>query len=172
MHTIDLTTALGRLLRDGARRDSFRADAANTAEEFNLRPEDRAAFLTLSPSELEAQADVLLRKRLDCVKRLAPNLCAKLSGALWPRFREYARNQWHEDKTRDALFFCEHVARDDFELLSRTELNRLQFLTSDSKIRVHFVRDLRFGNGRRRGIQILRRSRKRSVGETWFYFAF
>ncbi len=172
MHTIDFTTALARLLRDGARRDSFRANATNTAEEFNLCTEDRAAFLTLSPSELDAQADVLLRKRLEHVKRLAPHLCTNLGDTLWQRFREYAHNQWHEHKTRDALLFCQHVARKDFELLSRTELNRLQFLTSGSTICVHFVRDLNFGSRSRSGIQILRRDRKGKFSEAWLYLAF
>lgn len=171
MHAIDFTTALARLLRDGAQRDSFRANAICTADQLNVCAEDRAAFITLSPSELDAQADVLLRKRLDQVKRLAPTLCAGLAGHLWPRFRDYARRYWPEDAKGDALHFCEYVLLNDAGFVSRTELNRLRFLASTERLRVNIVRDLLVGNRRRSGIQILRRGRKGSVYETWLYLA-
>jgi hypothetical protein len=171
LHAIDFTTALGRLLRDGACRDSLRTDASNVADELNVRAEDRAAFITLSPTELDTQADVLLRKRLEHVKRLAPELCARLAGNLWQHFRAYARNQWHEDGSQDALHFCEHVLLNDAQIISRTELNRLEFLASGQRMRINFVRDLRVGNRKRSGIQILRRSGKGSVRETWLYLA-
>jgi hypothetical protein len=127
LHTIDFTTALGRLLRDGTRRDSFRANASSAADELNVRAEDRAAFIALSPTDLDAQADVLLRKRLEHVKRLTPELCAKLAGYVWPHFRVYARSQWPEDANRDALHFCEHVLLKDAQTVSRAELNRSSF---------------------------------------------
>ena len=149
MHAIDFTTALARLLRDGAQRDSFRANAIGAADQLNVRAEDRAAFITLSPAELDAQADVLLRKRLDHVKRLAPALCAKCADRLWPRFREYARHQWPESATGDALHFCEHVLLSDSGIASRTELNRLRFLASTARLRVSIVRDLPVGNSSR-----------------------
>ena len=171
MHAIDFTTALARLLRDGIRRDSFRASATSAADELNVRAEDRAAFLRLAPAELEAQADVLLRKRLDHVKRLAPELCARLAGQLWPRFQEYARDRWPDDTIRDALLFCEHVLLNEAPTVSRTELNRLRFLAGRASMRVCVVHDLPVGNRRRNGIQILRRGGQGGVRETWLYLA-
>jgi len=171
LHAIDFTTALARLLRDGAQRDSFRTSAIRAADQLNVRAEDRAAFITLSPAELDAQADVLLRKRLDHVKRLAPALCARFAGHLWPRFRDYARQQWPDDANGDALHFCEHVLRSDAGIVSRTELNRLRFLASTARLRINAVRDLPIAPRRRSGIQILRRSRKGRVRETWLYLA-
>ena len=171
MHAIDFTTALACLLRDGRRRNLFRSSAASTADELNVRAEDRAAFLMLSPAELDAQADLLLRKRLEHVKRLAPELCARLTGHLWPCFQEYARNLWPQDAIRDALHFCEHVLLNDAQLVLRTELNRLRFLASSAQMRVYLVRDFRVGNRRRNGIQILRRGGKGSIREMWLYLA-
>jgi hypothetical protein len=171
LHTIDFTTALGALLRDGARRDSFRADAAGTAEQLNVCAEDRPALLTLCPAELEAQADVLLRKRLDRVKRLAPELCAALGARLWPWFRTYARVEWQEDGCRDALRFIEHVRRCHGVAAARGECNRLGFRAGRSRIRIDWVRGLGAKARGRGGIQVLYRCADGAVREWWFYGA-
>ena len=170
--TIDFTTALARLLCDGARRDLFRANPANTARELNVRAEDQAAFLALSPEELEVQAEVLLRKRLDQIKALGPITCARLGTGLWPRFREYARDHWTASEQQDALAFCEHLFKIDAETVSRSEWNRLRFIASPARIHIRFVRDLRVGNRERSGIQILQRRNGSRVSERWFYLAF
>lgn len=170
MHSIDFTTGLALLLRDGARRDQFRENARSVADEVNLRPEDRAAFVTLSPTELDTQADVLLRKRLDRVKRLVPQLCERLGSNLWKHFQAYARNQWYDDGRRDALHFCDHLRLQDAQTVQNAELNRLRFLLGSRRLRVHFVRDLGVGIGRC-GLQIFRRVGQAGVCETRLYLA-
>jgi hypothetical protein len=131
LHTIDFTTALARLLRDGAWRDSFRENPSETADALHVRVADRAAFVSLSPNELEAQADTLLRKRIDQVKQFAPELCAGLGERLWPQFREYARRHWPEKASDDALRFCEKISATDPRVVSKAEINRLRFTASN-----------------------------------------
>lgn len=61
--TIDLTTALGRLLVNPGLRRSFAAAPDETARRLGLRGTDRKAFLALDPAQLDVQALSMAEQR-------------------------------------------------------------------------------------------------------------
>jgi len=90
---IDFITAFGRLLRDGNLRDVFALNPQHAGRQIYLRESDLPAWLQLDPADVEFQAEVLLRKRLDLVKWFAPETCRRLDKKLWPVFRQFARSR-------------------------------------------------------------------------------
>src|SRR5258708_6828653 len=90
----DFFTAFCRLLRDGKLRDVFAVNPQAAAEQVKLRLADCPAWLQLVPEDVEFQAIVLLRKRLDLVKYFVPETSRQLGEKLWPAFYTYARVSW------------------------------------------------------------------------------
>ncbi len=131
---MDFNTALARLLRDGKLRDAFRADPRKALAEMALEDVDRRALEGLDFAGLEVQADILLHKRFDLVKRWMPGTCEKAGR---PAFRVFARNQWPEDGLRDARQFCGYLAFSG--QLEPAENNRVRFLAGASRFSLHGV---------------------------------
>ena|SRR5581483_5390669 len=162
---MDLITALGRLLLDGRLRDAFTAHPLGVAEQLGVRSVDRPCLLAISIPDLEVQAEVLVRKRFDAIKRLLPVTLSRLEANGWSSFFRYARVQWPEAAEReiqDATEFCHYCARENPAVICRSELNRLNFALGKKRFAVHFARDLQIRNRKRRGLQIFVRSRRSS----------
>ncbi|MDB6108675.1 MAG: hypothetical protein JWR69_425 [Pedosphaera sp.] len=172
MKEIDLITALGRLLRDGALRDAFAADPSAMVNRLAVRMADRAALTTIPFADLELQAKVLLRKRFDILPRFIPATLTQLGTEAWARFQEYGRNLWPEGQHHeilDAQGFCHYCSRTIPQAICQSELNRLSFALGNHRLALHYVRDLRIRNRMRRGLQIFFRLNANRWRETVLY---
>jgi len=170
--TVDFTTVLARLLRDGAARDAYRANATALAEVWRVREDDLDAFLAFDPGELETQAAVLLRKRLDQVARLIPRTLAALDEGAWPVFRDYARAHWPDDDGAgyaDACDFCMAIRQGRPAALCMAEWNRLRFLRGPRLAAIHLTAALPSPSRPRRALQLLFRRRNGAWREFLVY---
>jgi len=171
--TIDLITALGRLLSDGSLRDAFAADPLAVAAAFGLRENDLATFTRLAPDDLEFQALVLLRKRFEAVRRVIPSTCSRLGGKGWARFQAYARMHRFsgtDQPAREAHGFCQRLLQLEPEALCDFEWNRLCFVLGGSRVAAHFVRGLPIRNSPRLALQCFLRGRRSGCRELALYF--
>ena len=145
MAAIDFATALARLLRDGSLRDAFAADSIQWTRELDVSDEDFQALVSLSLAELEVQANVLLRKRFDEVRRLLPVTCSRIGKVAWSCFKEYARRHWPQQvpmALSDAQAFCIFLRVHNPQILCRSEENRVVFAGSDKRFGLSLVPDL------------------------------
>src|SRR5262245_61787810 len=129
MEQIDFTTALGRLLRDGALRDAFHSAPLSAIQSLNVFEAECPSLLNLNPVDLEFQAQILLRKRFEAVARLLPQTCSNLGVSAWPAFAEYARDYWPEGQLNpsyDAQSFADRLLSRG-EPVCIAERNRLRF---------------------------------------------
>lgn len=173
MAEIDFITAFARLLRDGKLRDAFAANPQAVARQVHLRIADLPAWRQLIPADVEFQADVLLRKRLDWVKFFAPETCRRLGEKLWPNFRAFARENWPPEnaaKIFDSFQFCERLKQQSPESVAAAEWNRLRFAISQRRLAFHRVQRTDSQQRTRRGLQIFLRRRGRRWREYFFYF--
>lgn len=143
MPATDFINALGRLLRDGALRDALATNPYAVAAHLKLRDGDAAALAQLIPAELEFQAGVLIRKRLDLVCRILPETCRRLGAETWPVYLAYARTCWpkrEQSATHDAHGFCRHLQQHQPDCLCPAEVNRLRFAVSSKRFALHIIR--------------------------------
>jgi hypothetical protein len=169
----DFITAFGRLLCDGKLRDVFAANSQTAAEQIRLRQSDLSAWLQLVPADVEFQADVLLRKRLDLVKFFAPETCRRLGEELWPTFRKFARVNWLPEggvKISDAFLFCQHLKRQSPEAVAASEWNRLDFALSKRRMALQWVQMPTTKNKTRHGLQFFLRGQGQRWREFFLYF--
>lgn len=172
MAEIDFITAFARLLRDGTLRDQFAEDALAAAKNIQLRLTDYPAWQQLVSADVEFQADVLLRKRLDAVKTFAPATCRRLGDTLWPVFREFARHHWpgeEDEKFLDAHQFCRALKQKQPDAVAGWEWNRFKFALSKSHVAFFLVKIPLAKNKSRRGIQLLTRNRSGRGREFFIY---
>jgi len=159
LHETEFSEALGRLLTDGQLRDDFAIDPDGVISSLCQDALVQAQLLRLKIEELEAQAEVLLRKRFDVIKRMLPHLVARLERNAWPLFRQYARTRWLP-ASQDALTFAEYARSEVPSHVDTREINRLRFaLEPRPSLKLHWV-TLRPS---RPALQILIRFRK----DTW-----
>jgi hypothetical protein len=128
--------------------------------------------LQLIPADVEFQADVLLRKRLDLVKFFAPETCRQLGEKLWPAFRAFARENWPPEnaaKFFDAFQFFERLKQQPSDAIVAAEWNRLRFAFSKRRLAFHGVRMPDARHRARRGLQFFLRGRGRRWREYFFY---
>jgi len=170
---IDFITAFGRLLRDGSLRDVYAASPQAAAGQIRLRRPDLALWLQLVPEDVEFQATVLLRKRLELVKYFVPETSRRAGERLSAAFRGYARTHWPPDgcdQFFDTYLFCQHLDQHLPGTVVRTEWNRLAFVASERRVAVHWVRLPVAPPGWRFGIQFFVRGPGRQRQEFLFYF--
>lgn len=161
MATPDFTGALARLLQDGELRDLFRRDPQAAADRLGLDPENRRVIIGLSASNLDAQAEVLLRKRFEQVLPFAPETCAKSPESGWHEFRAYARFNWPGEGgggAIDARDFCRNLLANGKPMFT-PELSRLEFICGNDPFAVRFIRDYPADGKPRAALQILLRRR-------------
>lgn len=173
MVAIDFITAFGRLLRDGAMRDAFAANPRALAAQLNLCASDCAALSQLIPADLEFQAGVLIRKRLDSVRRIIPETCRLLGAETWPTFHAYARTSWpprEHSAAHDAHGFCRHLQHHQPNSLCEAELNRLRFVLSQDRFSIHFIRHKGKRNKSQPALQLILRFGRQRWREITFYF--
>lgn len=169
---IDFTIALARLLRDGALRDRFAADPEVILQAMDVEEGDWASLRQLSVQDLEYQAEILLRKRLDKVRAFLPSTCARLKDAAVPIFLQYARTSWPEEGSlgwKDAEGFLAFLQSHSPESISRSDAYRVAFLKGDRSRELHWSNDLWIRGRSRRGLQILRRTELGNLRESAVY---
>lgn len=165
----DFTTALARLLSDGELRDAFARDPEAVADLLEVSPLDREAFCQLVASDLEAQAEVLLRKRFEGMGGWLGKTCAALPEDGWFAFRTYARPKWSDSpgRTGDALAFSQAL-RVQGVRTERAEVNRLKFAEGVGLASIHFLPS---GPSRRHGgFQAFIRGKARTWREWEIHF--
>ena len=163
MPAIDFITAFGRLLREGSLRDAFVVNPQAVVARLNLTDDQRVALLQLIPEDLEFQARVLLRKRLDIVRRIVPKSCRRLGMDEWKLFNEYARSRWDKETdtpVRDAYYFCCHIEQTGPHAVEPAEWNRLRFLLGGKRFVTSFVRRNSCGITQWPALQILIRGHR------------
>lgn len=171
MPPIDFTTALGQLLCDGALRDALAADPRAVAARLNLCESDCAALAQLVPADLEFQADVLIRKRFNLVRRIVPETCRLLGAETWPVFHAYARTHWlrrEQSPAHDAQGFCCHLQQHQSDGLCEAEWNRLRFILSPARFACHFIRRPPARNQTKHAMQLFLRLGRRRWREMIF----
>lgn len=168
MPSVDFQNALALLLRDGGWRDAFRTDAAATCRRLGVAEDDASVLAGLEPGQLETQADVLLRKRLERVRPHLTESCRRLGSGLWAEFRRYARERWENEGLADALAFAGHVAAVRPGALARWEWARLRFM-ADAKRCFGVGPVLTYANPLRWrvGLLLFIRRRDGTAGEGW-----
>lgn len=175
MATIDLITALGRLLRDGALRDALALNPASVVAKLDVREIDRQAIMQLIPEDLEFQARALLRKRLDAIRQLVPETCRRLGQEAWPAFHRYARTQWPAGRNpavQDAYEFSRYLKNHHAGSLCGMEWNRLQFAQSRNRLSLRWVRRQAAAKAVGPMIQVFLRSRPEVWHELLLQFRF
>ena len=168
----DFITAFGRLLRDGTLRDRLAANPEAAAQSADLSTRDWPAWRQLVPADVEFQAGVLLRKRLEQVRPFLPETCQRLGDNLWPAFHAYARYHWPAEpnpKLDDAFQFCTRLTQKFPTLVCATERNRLKFACSRRKIALYRATIKTIRQQLRPGLQLFIRSRKNGWREISFY---
>jgi hypothetical protein len=167
----DFITALGRLLRDGNLRDSLAANAQATASQLSTCERDILSLSQLVPEDLEYQASVLLRKRLDLIRPVLADTCHGLGSQAWPAFYQYARVSWPSGVDaiyRDAVGFVEHLQGLGIHKISEMERNQVRFAVGQKKFEVHLIRRM---NGKR-ALQLLIKSAGGNRHQFLIYFKF
>jgi len=163
---IDFITAFGRLLRDASLRHAYASDPLGTAENIGLPIESRSAWLALDPTDLEFQAEVLLRKRFEAVSQLIPQTIANAGARAWPLFAEYARHVWpggEPVELDDARGFCSHLESLQNGFIQTEERNRVRFAAGNSRVAFHQVADAFIRHRRRPCLQVF----LRTTGRAW-----
>jgi len=139
---IDFVTALGRLLHDAGLREAFREDRTRAVEALNVRAQDNQTLLGLAADELEFQARILLKKRLNTIRRWTPITCDRLGEQLWATFVDYSNTLSSlSDATQDAYCFAKYVAVEAPAAMCCSEMERLRFATGRARFCMRFTRD-------------------------------
>ena len=173
MAAVDFITAFGRLLRDGAMRDDFAANPSAVALRLDLTEGDCAALTQLIPADLEFQARILIRKRLDIVHRIIPETCRALDAEAWSVFHAYARTTWPtsgQSAAHDAHGFCRLLQQHQPDALCEVELNRVRFALSRRRFVLHFIHRKSTRNESKPALQVFWRFGQRRWREITFYF--
>jgi hypothetical protein len=151
----EFSEALGCLLTDGRLRDDFAVDPDGVISSLCQDALVRVQLAALKIEELEAQAEVLLGKRFEMIKRILPVLICRLEMQAWPLFRQYARNRWLPSP-QDALEFAEYASQKNSVGINMREVNRLRFAVgTKAALKLHWI-SLRHSPA----LQVLMRLRK------------
>jgi len=165
---IDFVTALGRLLDNPALRQAFRADPVMVVHGLAVREDDREALEKLAPDDLEFQASILLRKRLETIQRRLPVMCSRLDERLWDTFVNYSQSERAPENasSNDVPGFAEYVARVEPKAKCQSELNRTRFAAGRRRFGLQFTNDLALAGRARFGLQIFLRG-SRGIWQEW-----
>jgi glucan biosynthesis protein len=131
--SVDLTTAIGRLLSDAGLRTVFRGSPNVAAEMINLDTKDVAMFIQLDISQIEDQAATLLNKRWNEVRSLIPKTVQDLGEEAHDLFMFYANQNWPEGHRRhplDAFQFLQFLIGNKIHRPSGMELKRVRWMKS------------------------------------------
>lgn len=166
----DAATVLGRLLADPALRASLRRDPASVARTLDADP---GMLADLDLDGLEQQAQGLVDKRFHEVAKLLPLTIAGLGASAAAVFAEHAAAFWPEGHRRhahDADAFGRFLEARRLPAC-RSELNRLRFGMSGSRLGLRWVADAQVRGGARPAVQVLYR-RRGAVRSVALYLGF
>ena len=139
MRENEFSEALGRLLTDGSLRDQFATDPDAAISSLCEDALVRADLVALKVEELEIQAEVLLRKRFELIRRILPGLVCRLETKAWPLFRQYGRVCWLP-APHDALRFAEYARSENPGEMGEREINCMRFTLEESvRVRFHWI---------------------------------
>ncbi len=174
MQEAEQIDALARLLSSRELRDSFRRAPREVCAELGIGEAAQSLLLSIENGSLETQAELLLRKRFHEVRQLIPRTVAALGVRARRAFFDYAESHWpsgHQRHVVDALNFCRGLKSRGMRCVSRAEFNRLLFITSSRRFRIHAVSDLIVEGRSRIAVQVLMRGRSGRVRERFYYTA-
>lgn len=161
LKSLDLTTALARLLADTELRNAFVGDPEQVADQLPIRDADRDALISLDIEALQRQAMTLIDKRLYEVGRIIPQTIERLGCQAIGEFHRYADQNWpsgHRRHFDDALAFLDFLnSHGDRAIVCQSERNWLRFGVGQRRFSLHLVFDLMVGKRPRRAIQFLYR---------------
>lgn len=149
---IDYVSAIAQLLSNITLRRAFRSDPEVTARKMQVCQHDLPELIKLNADALDAQADVLIRKRLHETAQRLPMTRAALGEEFDRRFSAFAEQYWptsHRRHDLDAATFAAELIQQRVQGVCRTELNSVRFAArKTSWPRIHL------------GAHVLRRGRK------------
>lgn len=160
MKQLDAVEALALLLHDRRLRNCFAEDPYRAARMMGLPAEQIAAFVNVSISQLNEQADSLLRKRMTEVAKLIPETWKRLGVNARSTFLAYAEHApWPRGHRRhwiDADAFCRHLKGNvQSPHYLRSEHHQVAFLASERSFSFTVLR-----NDEHRGV-------RRSHWQSW-----
>jgi len=141
---IDFVTALAALLSQSELRTRFAQDPVLVADELSIVGEDRAMFIALQPEQVNAQADLLITKRMKEVYKFLPQTYRQLGRYAAKCFTSYASNNWphtHRRHLEDAYGFCQYLKMRDYPI-NQSEFNHLAFLRNGRRISLALAKDV------------------------------
>jgi len=166
-------TFLSKLLSDSKLRSEFSNKPQDVIELYTFDDDDRDMLFSLSASELNIQANILLQKRLHEVQCILPNTFLLNQLQLSQTFLQYAESYWPEGYTKhslDAIKFCHYLKNHNIHF-DHAELNRLRFAIAKRFFSVYIHRKLNVNGRSHFALQILYRF-KFPVKELHLYLAF
>ena len=169
--TTDFVSALAQLLFNPALRKTFLANPATAAELLNLADEARPMFLSLSPQQVEHQAQLLITKRMRETFQQLPVTVKCLGPSVVATFTEYATQYWpqtHRRHSDDALQFCQFLYTRQLPF-NQSEYNRCRFRSDSKRLQVCLAKDAVVNGRLHLALQVLYR-RKGYQGEWRIYF--
>jgi hypothetical protein len=140
---------------------------------YTFDDDDRDMLFSLSASELDIQANILLQKRLHELQSILPNTFNLNKLDLSQSFLKYAESYWPEGYSKhrlDAIEFS-HYLRNHKIHFDHAELNRLRFASAKRFFSVYVHRKLKVNGRSHFALQILYRF-KFPVKELHLYLAF
>lgn len=150
----DLTIALGRLLSDGALRETLRRDPEAASRLLGV---DIELLRELDPVGLEQQARGLIDKRFHEVAKRLPRTVDGLGARSTGVFVEYAGGAWpegHDRHLHDAAAFGAFLEQRGLPVC-RSELNRVRFACGKMPISIRLAPDVWAAGRSRWAIQVL-----------------
>ena len=171
--TTDPTSVLARLLSDSSLRSAFARDRAGVLCSLGVVDgPQRAALLSLRPEHLEAQARVLVGKRLHAVAAMLPRTMERLGERARELFHAHAQTCWpkgHQRHLNDAVAFGRFLVRHRPAWVDVAEWNRVRFGAGSRRFRVHVASVRTPDAGSRRAVQVLFR-RRRGGNRCWLVY--
>ena len=127
--TTDFVTALARLLSDPSLRLQFCEEPEHVARQIGVAQEDWHSFVSISPEQLNRQAETLLNKRWHEVRRLVPKTIEMLGSEAVDLFRFYATKEWpqgHRRHSVDAHRFLRFLISNEIAKPEKYEMIRIR----------------------------------------------
>lgn len=164
---------LAKLLSDSVLRLEYTRQPEQVLERNNLRERDKHIFLGISPQQLDAQADILIRKRMRELYAMIPVTMTGHGERAGNLFRAYAECNWpqgHQRHHLDAIRFCEYLKHAGMDF-NRSEYYRVRFAIGRARWQIRFVRDAWIGNCFKCAVQVLCRIGKRTYERRFYLYS-
>jgi len=152
---IDVQT---QLLSNKELRAQFKSNPVVTAKRLGLNTQELDFARTVGTDSLDRQADLLIHKRYNHVKKILPWTVQKLGKQAYSEFEKYAGSYWPSGEQyhfQDAENFVEWLMKNANNWLCQVERNRFLVSKRNNRFALHLVSDFFIRNRWRPGLQIL-----------------